>query len=120
MLANYLKGYQFLSDKVADVTKEQWKFLAAQSQFGLSLWHVMLGDSQPVASSTAPPGGVAEPARERPPASLDQVVAERVKEGLAPPREIYDIRNRGRINWSNVPDWAKPVDPEVFEGAHEG
>ena len=52
--------------------------------------------------------------------SPEERARQRTQQGLAPPREIYDVRNRGRIDWSNVPDWAKAVDPELFEGAHEG
>jgi hypothetical protein len=103
-----------LASYVADATQEQWKFIAAQSRFGLDLWTAMLGNSQPVPFLSSP----AE--KEKSPASLEKVAAERLKEGFAPPREIYDIRNRGRIDWSGVPDWAKPVDPEIFEGGHEG
>jgi hypothetical protein len=53
--------------------------------------------------------------------TLEAKALERLRNGLAPPREIYDVQNRGRIDWARVPDWAKPADPESFEGcAHEG
>lgn len=52
--------------------------------------------------------------------TLEQLTARRLQAGLAPPREIYDVRNRGRIDWSHVPIWAIAPDPEIFEGAHEG
>jgi len=121
ILANYFRNYQILSETAADVRREQWKFLAAQSQLGFFMWNSMLGDTGPEASSSGPPSGVAEPRKESPPASLETVAAERMKEGFAPPREIYDVQNRGRIDWSSAPDWAKPIDPEVFEGSsHEG
>jgi hypothetical protein len=120
MLAGYLRNYQFLSDAVAEVTREQWEVVEAQSRFGLALWDALLRGYQPVASSQEPPGKVAEPAQASFPNTLQQETAKRLKEGLAPPREIYDVQNRGRIDWASVPDWAKPVDPEVFEGAHEG
>jgi hypothetical protein len=46
---------------------------------------------------------------------------ERVQAGLPPPRAIYDTQNRGRIDWSSFPEWARPSDPELFEGTqHEG
>jgi hypothetical protein len=46
---------------------------------------------------------------------------ERAKKGLAPPREIYQSPYRTRIDWSRFPDWARPSDPELFEGcSHEG
>ena len=52
---------------------------------------------------------IAEPARQP------------MRQGLAPPREIYDIRNRDRVDWSALPEWAMPPDPDLFEGcAHQG
>jgi len=54
---------------------------------------------------------------------LDRLVAtcELVHQLLAAPREIYDIRNRDRVDWSTLPEWARPSDPDLFEGcAHEG
>jgi hypothetical protein len=45
----------------------------------------------------------------------------RTKKGLAPPRECYQVPYRDRIDWSKFPDWARPCDPELFEGCtHEG
>ena len=53
--------------------------------------------------------------------SPEERARERTRQGLAPPREIYDIRNRNRVDWSTLPEWAMPPDPELFEGcAHEG
>jgi hypothetical protein len=41
--------------------------------------------------------------------------------GLPPPKELYEVQNRSRVDWSKFPEWARPIDPEVFEGsAHEG
>jgi hypothetical protein len=46
---------------------------------------------------------------------------ERMRKGLAPPREIYQAPYRDRIDWSLFPDWARPNDPEMYEGCgHEG
>jgi hypothetical protein len=46
---------------------------------------------------------------------------ERARQGLAPPRVIYQSPYRTRIDWSRFPDWARPSDPELFEGcSHEG
>lgn len=121
MLASYLRNCQFLSDAAADVRREHWKLFAAQSRLGLALWNVLLGDTPLGASLNAPSGGAVEPRRESHPGSLEIMAAERMKEGLAPPREIYDVHIRARIDWSCVPEWAKPIDPELFEGsAHEG
>jgi hypothetical protein len=52
---------------------------------------------------------------------LIQRASERIRRGLAPPREIYQVPYRDRIDWGQFPDWARPSDPEAFEGsAHEG
>ena len=54
----------------------------------------------------------------------DELVAlacRQMREGFAPPAEIYRTEYRDRIDWSQYPAWAKPVDPQVFEGCcHEG
>lgn len=53
--------------------------------------------------------------------SLAQRVKERLEQGLAPPREAYQLPLRDQIDWSQAPDWARPTDPELFEGCgHEG
>src|SRR5262245_35660991 len=53
--------------------------------------------------------------------SLEERAHQRTRQGLAPPREIYDIRNRAQVDWSTLPDWAMPPDPDIFEGCvHEG
>jgi hypothetical protein len=52
---------------------------------------------------------------------LERKASERVRQGLAPPKEIYDAPYRDRIDWSQFPEWAKPTDPEVFHDCgHEG
>jgi hypothetical protein len=57
-------------------------------------------------------------------AQADELVkraVERMRKGLAPPREIYQAPFRDQIDWSLFPDWARPSDPEMFEGCgHEG
>lgn len=131
MMTSYFKNCQVWSDTVTDLTRQQWKFLTAQSHFGISLWNALLslplaaparsqeGESAKPAepSETVREAGGREPVAE---ADLEKMATERLRRGLAPPREIYDVQNRGRIDWSMVPDWARPVDPEVFEGGHEG
>lgn len=54
-------------------------------------------------------------------ADLEAQAAGRVQAGLAPPRDIYDVTRRARIDWLSWPMWARPCDPEMFEGtAREG
>jgi hypothetical protein len=46
---------------------------------------------------------------------------ERMKKGLPPPREAYLAPYRDQIDWTAFPEWARPIDPEAFEGcSHEG
>jgi hypothetical protein len=53
--------------------------------------------------------------------ALVELAERRVRQGLAPPAEIYRIENRRGIDWSEFPAWARPVDPQVFDGCcHEG
>jgi hypothetical protein len=69
-------------------------------------------------------GALSAPANPKPAdrlKELEERAVERARRGLAPPREIYDVCNRTRIDWSKFPEWARPVDPEVFtDCAHEG
>jgi hypothetical protein len=62
--------------------------------------------------------------RDQTPSEAERLVAlaqERMRRGLAPPREIYRTPYRERIDWSLFPDWARPNDPELYEGcSHEG
>ena len=45
----------------------------------------------------------------------------RMREGLAPPPELYLIQHRDRIPWGQFPGWARPSDPDLFDGCcHEG
>ena len=50
-----------------------------------------------------------------------QFAKDRMKQGLAPPAEVYRIEYRHSIDWARFPSWAQPVDPELYEGCcHEG
>ena len=53
--------------------------------------------------------------------ALIEFACDQVRQGYAPPSEIYQIHYRNRIDWSKFPGWARPVDPELFDGCcHEG
>jgi hypothetical protein len=52
---------------------------------------------------------------------LEALALENVQKGIAPPKKIYSVPYRDRIDWAKFPAWARPIDPEIFEGAgHEG
>jgi hypothetical protein len=95
------------------VWRNQWQLLDAQYRAGLRLLDALV--QSPVPPSPPISGGPAESQ------TLERRATERLRQGLAPPREIYDVQHRGRVDWSALPDWARPVDPELFDGcAHEG
>jgi len=53
--------------------------------------------------------------------ALVELAMARIENGFAPPPEIYRIENRRCIDWSKFPQWARPVDPEMFDNTcHEG
>ena len=53
--------------------------------------------------------------------ALLELAEQRVRRGLAPPPEIYRVEHRRRVDWLKFPGWARPVDPQVFDGCcHEG
>jgi hypothetical protein len=98
--------YECWSQAVTSLVRNQWQVLDAQYAAGIELLDAAVGG----------PAGAA-PAKQ----TLEQHALERVQKGLSPPREIYEAHNRGRIDWSRFPDWARPTDPEAFEGCtHEG
>jgi hypothetical protein len=98
----------------------QWKLVASQYQTGLKLTEAVL--RIPVNKEASPEEKVeAMPQRSDELRKLECRAAERVKQGFAPPKEIYEIPYRDRIDWFRFPEWARPSDPEVFEGCgHEG
>jgi len=52
---------------------------------------------------------------------LRDAALERIRQGFAPPREIYGVKHRRQVDWGQFPLWARPIDPEMFDGCgHEG
>jgi hypothetical protein len=106
-------------DSLAQAVRYQWLLLDAQYRVGIELAKAMSA-----ATSRAAPGREDE----RPAArgvedwkEFERRAAERARRGLSPPKEIYQVQNRNRVDWLNFPEWARPIDPEVFAGAgHEG
>jgi hypothetical protein len=120
LVNNYWDKYESLSRAVTDAMWKQWRWLDSQCRFGMSMWGAVLGSPRNVGLPSAPKREAAMKTVQTP-EDLEKVAKERLSKGLAPPREIYDVRNRDRIDWTNLPDWARSVDPELFEGcSHEG
>jgi|SRR5208282_4634695 len=118
---NYLNLYHCWSWTVTNLVWNQWRLFDSQCQAGLKL----LNGLRDVGAfrEAAPQQENEAIGRKATPEETDLVrsARERIKKGLAPPKEIYQIQNRERIDWSEFPEWAKPIDPEVFEGSgHEG
>ena len=48
-------------------------------------------------------------------------IEDRLRRGLTPPPEIYQAQYRNKIDWSQLPEWAVPLGPDIFDGCvHEG
>src|SRR5262245_54402693 len=89
------------SQVITSVMRNQWQLLDSPYAAGIELLDAAVG---------APTG--TRPALQ----TLEQKALERAHKGLPPPREVYQAQNRSRIDWSQFPEWARPIDPEVFEG----
>jgi hypothetical protein len=124
IFTSYVSRYQIMARTIQDVLLNQWQWMCAPCRLGINMMDDFLvrcrkRDAEP-ASGAAEKEQTREVPHESPSESLEQRAMGRLNSGQAPPREIYDVRNRGRIDWSRVPAWAQAVDPELFEGAHEG
>ena len=106
-------GCEQLSRALMGMWRRQYHWLRTQRQLGMRMWSAMTPLTASTVSSEVRPGGEAD--------TIEKQARERMRKGLAPPREIYDVQNRGRIDWACAPEWARPSDPDSFEGcAHEG
>jgi hypothetical protein len=100
---------------VTSVVQGQWLMLDS----GLQATQTLLASAAPASKQIAVP--VAEGTAPGKPDSLVAEALERVHKGFAPPREIYLAPRRDRIDWAELPDWARPCNPDLFEGcSHEG
>jgi hypothetical protein len=103
--------YKHWLNAATTLLASQWKLFEVQYQTGLKIMEATLG-----APCRRPEVARADEVRK-----LERLAAERVSQGLAPPREIYQVPYRSQIDWGKFPEWAKPSDPELFEGSgHEG
>jgi len=98
--------YDYWSQTLTGLVRNQWEVIDAHYAAGIELLDAVSGN--PVATG---------PKLQ----TLEQDALKRTQKGLAPPREVYEAQNRNRIDWSQFPEWARPTDPDAFEGtAHEG
>jgi hypothetical protein len=112
--------YQHWLEAVAGVVTQEIELFETHCQGSLKIMEAAL---------RCPEGGPAGPDKPAdagaPPMDefqkLEAVALERAQKGFAPPKEIYGLPYRSRVAWDKFPDWARPIDPDVFEGAgHEG
>jgi hypothetical protein len=98
----------------------EWNLFESQYQVGLRIVEAAL--HIPGGSETDPDerGGIAPQTTDEFP-RLESLAFERTRVGRAPPREIYEVPYRDRVDWSRFPEWARPSDPEMFQDSgHEG
>jgi hypothetical protein len=120
---------QCWSEVFRNVVWNHWKLLDAQYEAGIDLVRSM-AKNPPAALGrgleTTPERGGLEttPPHATTPergGNLEEAAVECVERGLPPPRAVYEVQNRNRIDWTRLPEWARPADPDLFEGAsHEG
>lgn len=122
LLSDFLGVYGSYARAVTRLAwQNQWQLLDVQYRAGVRLLNTLAGGS--IAQETRSPRASPVPAMPGLTKSqnLEQHAVQRLRQGLAPPREIYQIPHRGRVDWSTLPEWARPCDPELFEGcSHEG
>jgi hypothetical protein len=108
---------QYWLQTVTSMVWSQWKAVGAS-----------LRAAQTVLTSAAlaPPAevGPARPSSASVADAAEEMISrarDRTRKGLAPPRELYQAPYRDRIDWGQFPEWARPSDPDLFEGStHEG
>jgi hypothetical protein len=111
--------YEYWSQTVMDVLAWQMEYVETQHQVGCMLVEAALQTP----AELAPAGGEAgeQPFIADEFQRLEALALERARKGFAPSRELYAVPYRERVDWSRFPDWARPIDPELFEhSGHEG
>lgn len=106
--------YRHWLDAATNLLAYQWKWFDTQYETGLKIIDAALGVRPPSQPTGRAP--MIDDVQD-----LQRRAAERISHGLAPPKEIYQAPFRNRIDWGKLPEWARPSDPELFEGSgHEG
>lgn len=107
--------YHDLSKAATTLLWCHWKLVDARYEVA-ARWLDML--REPAPSEERPVALAAEPPSSK---EIARQAAQCMRKGLPPPPEIYEVQNRSLIDWAQFPEWARPSDPELFEGcAHEG
>jgi hypothetical protein len=113
-------AYRSWSQSMTDLLTWQWRLFEIPYQASLKMAEAALrisGKSKPTSGDRS--NAVAS--RTHDVHALEAQALECARCGRALPREVYRVPYRDRIDWSRFPGWARPIDPEVFEGSgHEG
>ena len=138
MVPEMSRFHEWFGRTLIDLVASQQALLS--SQFGMAMKLLDAGGASVSGSPSRadrarsshgrPAGGPVDRGRSdkiNPQAESDRISAlvveaqARMRDGFPPPREIYQIQNRGKIDWTVFPDWARPVSPELYDGcSHEG
>jgi hypothetical protein len=112
--------YRYWSQTLAGVLAWELKLFETHCQAGFKIVEAALRIPGGAKASPDEPGGAAPPPTDEF-QRLESLAFERTRKGLAPPREIYEVPYRDRLDWSKFPEWARPIDPELFQDSgHEG
>jgi hypothetical protein len=99
----------------------QWWLFQVPFRAGLEMLERAATPTQPSDSAAPPAPNLVVESGKQDVKDLERYAVERARHGLAPPREIYESQYRDKIDWSQLPAWARALDPEVFEDScHEG
>ena len=110
--------YHYWSHAAAETLTWPWKLFEMQHQVGCKIAESALRiPGEPVAADE--PSAATSSLNDLP--RLEALAFEQARQGHALPKEIYQAPYRDRVDWTRFPDWARPVDPELFEQCgHEG
>ncbi len=104
------------SQMLLSILEYQWQLFDAPFRVGIRVMERALGPDVGARGPVSSEMTLAEKVK-----TLQRLAAERVAQGLPPPREAYQAPYRDLINWGGFPEWARPLDPELFECCgHEG
>ncbi len=118
IIPNSRESYSPWLEMMSNVVWGQWRLLDAQYQASLDLLKTL---ARPKESQAGPAPPATEVIASGGLSDLEGRALERVRKGFPPPPEVYLAQNRNRIDWSRFPEWAWPMDPELFTGtSHEG
>jgi hypothetical protein len=121
----FLDSLNVYRDLTRHLTRMVWQgqrdLFDFQLRAGITFRDAVLAAARGLKTGPGQAGRPAQAQAARGIGALEQQARERARRGLPPPREIYDVHNRNRVDWSTLPEWARPSDPELFEGcSHEG